>query len=281
MKVLFWNIGKELNDYKFEILTNLINNNNFEIISIAEGSYSKENCKKIDDYFKSNNYKCYYSPLFAENKLLMLDYKFERFGLKIYVKENLLIEENFHFGLQRENGRIVSITILKDFKKYILIFVHNYSKSGNRVITNEQIAFITRLSDMINIWKIKEQRDLLMILGDFNMEPWDNILREKKLINSFFTTKHWNISKRINDNSQNYFNPIIENIISDENSNLGGTFYKNEYGWALFDYVLINGNKDKVKYKILTDNLLETDISKTNNFIKHNLDHLPILIEII
>jgi len=280
MKILFWNIGKELNDSKLDIVKSVITSNTADIICLAEGSYSKENCKKLDDYFSSINYFCYYSPLFVENKSVLLDYKFERLGLKIYLKDNSILDEDFHFGLQRENGRIISLTINKENKRYIFVFVHNYSKAGNRTITTEQTAFITRLSDMIKFWKIKEKRELLLILGDFNLEPWDNILREKKLLDSFFITKHWNYSQRIDNNTKSFFNPLLENIVYEQNPNLGGTFYKNDSGWALFDYVLVNGNKDTVKYKILTENLLEGNISKTTDFIKHNLDHLPILTEI-
>jgi len=280
MKILFWNIGGEL-DNKFNAIQNVINKSSADIVCIAEGSYSRDDCKKLDAYFDSINFYCYYSPLFADNSINKLDYKFGTgLGLKLYIKDKNWLVETFHIGLQREEGRIVSMTIEKSNKRYALVFLHNYSKKGDRETVNRQSSFITRLSDMLRFWYVKEAHELLLIMGDFNLEPWDTILREKNLINNFFITKHWNLFQRGNENKYSYFNPLLEKIISEPNPNLGGTFYKSEFGWALLDYVLIDRGTEKISFNIITDNLLETDVSIKNNLIKNEFDHLPILTEI-
>ena len=87
MKILFWNIGQKLTNNKLDLIKNIIVADNPDIICIAEGSHSKVNCKKLDNYFNLNNFTCYYSPLFYENQTLLLDYKYERLGLKIYLKD--------------------------------------------------------------------------------------------------------------------------------------------------------------------------------------------------
>ncbi len=281
MKILFWNIGDEIETTKFDVVKKVIASNTPDIVCIAEGSYSRNDCRNLNSFFDSINYFCYYSPLFADDISYKLDYKFGTgLGLKLYIKDKTSLVEDFHYGMQREEGRIISMIVRKNEKNYALVFLHNHSKKGDREINHRQTSFITRLSDMIKFWYPKEKYQTLMILGDFNLEPWDTVLREKKLINNFFLRKHWNLAKRNGDSKNNYFNPILENIILEQNENLGGTFFKNEYGWALLDYVLINGEVDNIGFSIITDELLEPDVSLKTDYIKNKFDHLPILTEI-
>lgn len=285
MKILFWNIGKELTSKKQDLISQAINQQSPDIFCIAEGSFSISDCQTIVDLSEKKGYKCYYSPLFYQNPILKLNYKFKRNGLKIFVKDKSIVEENFSFANQRQDGRIVFLKVRINSKLTTIIFLHNFSKSGNREVTDDQRKFISSLTDMIEIGGISKNTQRTIMIGDFNLEPWDNILRHKSYLRTSFIHKHNSITLRKKNIGNHYFNPIAEMIFQSKIENLGGTYYSTNSGWALFDYCLYDTKSMNVEYKVITEIndkniLLNYDTSIDGNFLNQELDHLPIITEI-
>lgn len=285
MKILFWNIGKKLTEKKLKLISEAISTENPDVFCIAEGSYSKKDCKKVIDVFVIHNYNCYYSPLFSENKGLKLNYKYKSNGLKIFIKNNIIPKEPFSFSNQRNDGRIVVLKVNTNFRPTTFIFLHNFSKSGTTNITLDQTQFILSINEMITYGKIADDTDRLLLIGDFNLEPWDNILRHKKYLRTNFFQNHNSMIQRSTDPIKNYFNPLAELIFQSKIENLGGTFYSDTSGWALFDYVLYDTKDSNITYNIITEfsggsKLLNDDIEIQSAFLNNDLDHLPIITKI-
>lgn len=284
MKILFWNIGKKITDEKIYIFDKVVNEQNADIVCIAEGTYSsdkgKYNCVSLNKFFANKNYTCYYNPLFVKDKKYKLDYAYVREGLKIYMKKNIILQDNFHWGMQREDGRIIAIKIKYNTKPYTFIFLHNYSKSGNKEQTIDQVEFISTLSNMIKLGKIAKDDETLIIIGDYNLEPWDTVLRNKRTINSYFINKQWNLISRAPSKINKYYNPIFEKIINDTNQNLAGTYSKNKE-WALFDYILVRENISNINFEIIEETLnyklLNSGSGIYKDFLNFGFDHLPII----
>lgn len=284
MKIIFWNIGKTLNRLKLDLLTEAMDIESPDVFCVAEGSYSKFACQQIIDEFVNGGYVCYYSPLCYEKEDLGLNYKYIREGLKVFVRKEILIED-FSFACQREDGRVILLTVTINYKSTILIFLHNRSKGGSRQHTPEQARFIGRVTDMITYgFAKKDERILLM--GDFNLEPWDDLLNNKSYLISSFLGNHNKMIQR-KKSPKTLFNPLVEFIFNSSISNLGGTYYShNNNVWALFDYPLYNTQHLSIDYKIITQfhggtSLLHLDEELENGFLNHDLDHLPILTKIL
>jgi len=280
MKTLFWNIGKKLSDEKLNLIEEAISSESPDIFCVAEGSHSKINCQKIMDVFEKSGYSCYYSPLFYLNEKLKLNYKYKSNGLKIFIKDENISNTPFSFSLQRQDGRIIALKTFVNFLPTTFIFLHNMSKSGNREVTLEQTEFIGSLSDMLKIGNPSSATERIIIIGDFNLEPWDNVLRHKKYLSTNFFRIHNSIIQR-SENTKNFFNPLAELIFKSNNENLGGTYYSDSSGWALFDYVLFDTKESDITYEIITEfsggsRLLNYDTEINKSFLHNDLDHLPI-----
>ena len=285
MRILFWNIGKNLSDKKQELISQAIVEQSPDIFCIAEGSTSITDCQAILDIFETNSYHCYYSPLFYQNNNLKLNYKYKRNGLKVFVKDDSILKENFSFANQRHDGRIIVLKATINSRLTTIVFLHNYSKSGNREVTDDQREFISSLTSMIDLGQISKDTERIIVIGDFNLEPWDNILRHKKYLNTSFIIKHNSINNRSSKRINHFFNPIAEMIFDSKIDNLGGTYFSDGNGWALFDYCLYNTEDTNITYDVITEinklnRLLNYDSNISNDFLNEELDHLPILTKI-
>jgi len=281
MKALFWNIGEEQTAEKMTALSELIDIEEPNIICIAEGSKSKDACIILNNMVTNKGYTNYYSPIFSDNTNLELGYKWVRNGLKVYYK-NIALLAIFTKSKQSEDGRIISIRFEHNRQEYSFIFLHNYSKIND---PQKQKDFIDSLNDNIIEIAAEIKKDKYVLIGDFNAEPWDDILRQKRFIDSYFINRQYNIRARDNRGVY-YFNPSLESIINGQQSiNLAGTYHGSTYYWALFDFVLIgNGLDGHINYQIVTGfgnkKLLKDneDIKMRDQFLEYGFDHLPILV---
>jgi len=283
LKIIYWNIGKGLSDKKCAFIGNLIYSENPDIFCIAEGTNSKTSCEKLSILFSKYSYISYYEPRFTDESSYKLNYKFNRNGLKVFFKNNITLEDKFAFHLQREEGRIIIMNLFINYNPTSIIFLHNFSKSGGRDVNDTQKSFLSQLNTALKFKNLGESSSRNIIIGDFNVEPWDNILRQNRYLETSFFKKQNDLHQR---NSNILFNPTLNFIQSSKIDNLVGTYYSNSYGWALFDYALYNSKKFDLEYEIITKldkrvSLLNVDNKLIANFLYHNLDHLPIKIKIV
>ncbi len=299
MRTIFWNI-KNYNDEKLKHLNEIIVSEKPDVFCIAEGIYHKEkgtvykdNCKNLDRVFKNNKYEIYYTPLFSDDKKIDLNYGFNEYGLNIYYKkETVTLKDSFSFSLQRKNGRIIALKIFHNFQPITFIFVHSISKLDKK---DQKYKYMDSLKEMIELGEIakiddeKEKeilgdKERIIIIGDFNMDPWETILDNNEYITSSFIRNH-NLIKQRTNKSYIFYNPIVEYISNTKTQNLGGTFYKKGYGWSLLDFVLYNTKEGEINFEIITElksgkQLLNTSSDLKHSFLKYNFDHLPIEINL-
>lgn len=294
---MFWNIGRASNK-KTDLIDEAILKESPEIFCIAEGTHSKKNCNELVDLFKKRNYQCFYSPLFSENKKLKLEYSnYDRFGLKIFIKEDFTLKDSFSFSSQRLNGRIIVLKTTLNYQPISFIFLHAISKGGSKEFTLDQTGYMSKLRDMVddNIGLITKNRknapdvmggkERIIILGDFNIQPWENILNHRVFLETSFFKNRIDMNQRKKSPSRMFYNPLVKIIMDASNSNLGGTFYSNNDGWALFDIVLFDPMDGEIDCEIITEFtggsvLLETATTISKSYLKHGLDHLPIKLEL-
>jgi hypothetical protein len=288
LKIAFWNIGKFLSLGKEQLLEKAVSSLNPDIFGIAEGTHSIDNCNKMTAVFNKLGYLEYYTPLFVKRIELNLEYPYDRNGLKIFVKKGAAFTfEDFGFEDQKEQGRIIRIKVRWDYKVAVIIFFHNLSKGGSDDWTLDQTTYIRSLADMIRYGvkpsvedpDVPTAKDRIFILGDFNLEPWEQPLRHPDYLLTSFFRSHNLVDQRKNDNLY-FFNPLVELIHSTTKPNLLGT-YLNGGTKALFDYILYPTGNANVKFDVITDfgpgyALLDSDVTLVKDFLLHELDHLPI-----
>lgn len=283
IKAVFWNIGKKLTDKKLDLLKEAITSYSPEIFCIAEGSNSKKDCQKLVDTFKNKNYKTFYSPLFPTPPNLKLSYVSKRLGLKIFIKDSIVIKNPFAYEDQRRNGRIVMLRVFLNYKLITFIFLHNKSKKGETHETLAQTTNIKAIYEMINVGKAVKDKERIIILGDFNLNPWDRLLDDKEYLKTSYFQNRNLILKR--GKEKYFYNPLVDLLSLSKTVNLGGTYYSNNSEWGLFDFVLYDTSDMEIQFDILTElkggsKLLNPSNKLKKSFINYDLDHLPIAITI-
>jgi exonuclease III len=288
IKVIFWNIGKDLNigdDKTFKklgLIAEAIDIVSPDIFCIAEGTPSKDACQKIVDVFLRKGYSCYYSPLFSDREDLKppTNYNYDRYGLKIFIKDISTIKTPFAFTEVREVGRIVALKIFFNYQEIIFIFLHNKSKEGETHETLDQADNIKAIYEMISLGKQSEEKERIIIMGDFNLNPWDRLLEHKTHLNTSYLQNRNSILQRNSDLC--FYNPIVELLSKSGTPNLGGTYYSNNSGWGLLDFVLYDTRDIQIQFDIITEfnggsKLLNSATNINKSFFNHSLDHLPII----
>jgi len=283
IKALFWNIGSELTEKKLELISEAISFVKPNIFCIAEGSISTENCKRIEEVFSANGYITFYTPLFSYKSELKPIYTYFGWGLKIFISKTTIVKNPFSFADQRQNGRIVLVKVFFNFKEIAFIFLHNKSKEGETHETLDQVDNIKAIYEMVNVGKTIPEDDRIIIMGDFNLFPWDRLLQHDSHLNTSYFQNRNSILQR--GNKKCYYNPIVDYLSKSSTPNLGGTYHSNSSGWALFDFILYDTeDKEEPSFDILT-NLQDTQLLNpaTNikrSFFNHGIDHLPIITKI-
>jgi len=291
IQLLFWNLGDKLTTDKEKLIVEAIDKIAPDIFCISEGTPSIKNCETIISIFESKGYFSYYTPLYYVINGLEKPYDYNDLGLKIFVKNEEILKAKFEFSLQREEGRIVILKTYINFRPTTYILLHSKSLGGSDHSTKEQHIYFVRLKDMLDLGKVTKNKsasdimgsdERLIIVGDFNIQPWESVLNSKSYLQTSFIKKHNEIKTR-KKKADVYFNPSVEYIISNEKPNLGGTFYSEAHGWAILDYPLYKTDDGKTEYEIVTNFkdgsiLLNEELEKEKDFLNYEIDHLPILI---
>ncbi len=285
MNIVFWNIGKSLPPGKGVWLDRLITDRSPDLLCIAEGPQSKLATEKMVTAITSKGYRCYYSPLLDKAYNISNPYGWNSFGLKVFVKEGIGLKTKFSFVNQKVAGRIIYLRFMKDGKGYSTFFIHGTSKVGSII---DQNSFIVELTNLIRAKTLDKQNDGVIIIGDFNLEPWDDLLRDEQYIESYFYSKLFDYySKKVSNkrgklSKRIYRSPIFNYIETNSNDTLIGTFYKGNY-ISILDFPLLSSDVDNYAVEVITGLGVHSILIKKNNkhVLADGLDHLPISIKIV
>lgn len=277
MKLFYWNIKDAITDEKKLWIENAINSEEPDILCIAEGPESIDDCNKIQDFIVNKGYKTYYSPTYYSQNVISNQFGWNKYGLKVFIKSSIILKTRFAFGNQKLEGRIIYLRFEIDKKYYSTFLIHGMSKAGDEINQN---SFICELSSFIRAKAIGKEADHVIILGDFNIEPWDDLLKNKKYIHSFFYSKSFTYHS-IKLTNRIYYNPIFDYIQKNTDNNLIGTFYNDKY-ISVLDYPLISKEINNYDFNILTSIGGKSLMKQKNgkHFLSDKLDHLPITLKI-
>jgi len=270
MKIIFWNIGNSFTIDKENCVKDLIQEKNPDIFCIAEGTTSISNCQYLEKQFVSFGFQTYYIPTFYNTPIIGNQYGWNKFGLKLFTKKGIAIPA-FTFSEQQLEGRITFLRI----KDCSIFFVHGMSKADDI----PQYSFIVELYNFLKAKQLLFPDNKILIMGDFNIEPWENdLLSYEKYIYSHFYLKRFDFFKKYRLNKV-FYNPILECIQNHADKDLIGTFY-NPTHTSILDYFLITDYIEKYDIEIINEikglSLLQKKTSKI--LLKNEFDHLPIQI---
>jgi len=280
MDILFWNIGKTLSKDKTISLNEIIDEKDPDFVCIAEGSGSIDKCNDLINIFINKGYSCYYNPLFYKTPLISRQYGWNNLGLKVFVKMSLNFTFTFSFDCQKFDGRILYLPIDIKGKLYSIFFIHNKSQVGDPF---DQRDFIIELSSFIKAKSRNSTLENVVILGDFNIEPWNELISRKDYINSFFHKKWYEYSLKRNSilKTKIYYNPFFDLLISNPNKDMVGTFFNKNF-YSLIDFALFSSEIKNYSIEVITQILSKELLIKKGkkNLLVSNFDHLPIFIKL-
>jgi exonuclease III len=210
----------------------------------------------------------------------VLSYVNKRYRLKIFHKDSVTLESEFKFTALRENGRIIVLKVYHKFKLLTFIFLHNKSKEGETEDTLDQTDNIKGIYELLNIGRAVKEKERVIIMGDFNLNPWDRLLHHKTHLSTSFYKNKNSILQRFPEKC--FYNPIIDLLTKSRTINLAGTHISTSNKWGVFDYVLYDTKDLELSFDIITEfkdgsKLLNTSEEIKKDFFNYDLDHLPIV----
>lgn len=203
-------------------------------------------------------------------------------------------KERFHcFSRHREldlsevhSGSRTSVRKLQIGRQRVLLaIVHGVDIRNYDPETRQSLA--QSLADDMRFVKDQQNTNKLILLGDFNMNPYDRPMNLAAGLNAMMTKSCVERgSRRHNDKEYEfYYNPMW-GLFGDNTNGPAGTVYdtsnQGPYGWSMFDQVIINHSIVELFHdvRILTDAGTESLMDKKGRpDVNKASDHFPILVK--
>ncbi|MBG9375087.1 endonuclease/exonuclease/phosphatase family protein [Panacibacter sp. DH6] len=264
LSFLFWNTGGKK---CIDEIYNLVDKYNIDVLILAENSASPS-----DIILKLNSVTTLFFPphpfSFCEK-------------IKIYSK--------FHYNYItpiEESARItvrnLELPILNNLN---LIGLH-FGDKGN-FSSESQSEMASELRSLINSVEKKQKHSRTMIIGDFNMNPFETGLVKANGLHAVMSHKiAKQTSRQVQSKTYEYFYNPMWSLFGDLQNEVSGSYYYRRaelvnYQWNIFDQVLLRplliNNLDKSSLKIVTHDGIKKLLNKggvPNR--KLYSDHLPI-----
>lgn len=263
MKIVFWNINEKNIDSELQLLSEEINP---DILLLAECKISIANV-----LLALNNTKTKY--FFNQDPICTKILMFSKFHDKYVMPTTSSL---------RYTVRVISIPTYPQFN---LMCLHYQSKVNWDFA--DQAAHSSGISRTVQDFENKTASDMTLLIGDFNMNPFDFGMVQTTGLHSVMSKKiALKKSRKLDGKLYPFFyNPMWSFYGDHGKGNVNGTIYSNlskpiNYFWNIFDQVLIR--PDLLKY--FDEDSLEI-ISKFGSFsllkkstiINEKIsDHLPI-----
>lgn len=264
---LFWNLYKKC---LVPTLKDIIEHYDVDVVILAECTFRTEeliyvlNDKKVM-YFPENG--------LAKCKKIRIITKFHPMLLApIYEEERFSIRK----------------LILPNKESILIVGVHIPDKSHD--VADNQLMICQRLRDSIEKMEKEHLIDKTLIVGDFNMNPFDQGLVSPIGLNAVMSERIAQTKSRIVNNKdyQYFYNPMWS-FFGDIGNNVEGSYFYRKNAnlpWNVFDQVLLrpslipNFDKDSLSFlnytgkeSILTNEMLYPDKVKYS-------DHLPLIFKL-
>jgi exonuclease III len=267
LRIVFWNVHrKDLTDFVCAIAQSTM----ADIIVLNENTV---NSRKTLGALKEQVSRDFYIPAVLSSS------SEERFHC--FCKTSSLDMSEVHSGFR------TSVRRLRVGSRRILLgLVHGVDMRNYG--PEERQSFAQSLAGEMRLVKDQQKTNNLVMLGDFNMNPYDKGMTLAAGLNSMMTKScvEPGVRKHINKEYDFYYNPMWS-LFGDKNAGPPGTVYdtssQGPYGWSMLDQVLINHSivplfhdvqiLDKAGEVSLTDGRGRPDSKKAS-------DHFPILVSL-
>jgi exonuclease III len=261
---LFWNTNSKK---CLEEINNLVNKYSIDVLILAENPCSQSEILLL---------------LNKDNNLFFPQHPYSQCKkIKIYTRFHYdfiePIEESNRFTARRLN--------LPTLKSLNLIALHLGDKGSFNSESQSEMASL--LKDTIDGIEIRECHERTVVVGDFNMNPFEIGLVKA---NGLHATMSQSVAKKeqrtVQGKDYKYFYNPMWSLFGDLSDDVSGTYYYKKaelvnYHWNIFDQVLLRpvliDKFDKQSLRILSDDGVKKLVNK-NGIPNRQLysDHLPI-----
>ncbi|AXE19713.1 hypothetical protein DR864_19200 [Runella rosea] len=262
IRFLFWNLNR---NRPFEEIINIVEHHQIDVLIMAEVSFNLailvvELAKKGYDFFHNPISQCDKIKILTRFKSNFLKPVFERRRYSINILELPLRE------------------------KILLASVHIPDKSNNN--SNEQEEFSRLFVEQIKQQEEKLNIDKTIIVGDFNMNPFESAMIKSTIFHAVSSSKiAEKLTRRVQEKDYKFFYNPLWSWLGDIRSEATGSYYYNtsnyeNYFWNTFDQVLIRPelipNFDKEALQILDKDGVKSLLTASGFPNKDYSDHLPL-----
>jgi exonuclease III len=167
--------------------------------------------------------------------------------------------------------------------RVLLALVHGVDIRNYDAETRQ--SFAQSLADEIKFVKEQQETNKLILLGDFNMNPYDRGMNLAAALNAMMTKSciEGGSRKHIGQDYDFYYNPMWS-LFGDNTDGPAGTVYdtsnQEPYGWSMLDQVLISHSIVNLfqDVKILTEAGPQSLMDGKGRPSNAASDHFPILV---
>jgi exonuclease III len=264
MRIVFWNVNRsDLGD----LVCSIANSTKADVMVLIENSTSSQDTLQKFHNQVSTDY--FISPTVSERR-------FQCFSI------------NRALDLQEvHSGTRISVRKLNISKEPILLaFVHGPDIRNNDI--ENRNAYALTLASELEFAKMRHQTNRIIVLGDFNMNPFDRGMNHYTGFNAMMTKACALNGTRRNDDKDYdlYYNPMWS-CLGDLSSGPPGTIYDTssvgQYGWSMLDQVIISHSvlNHFSEVQIITTAGLQSLLTKRGIPDKKRAsNHLPVMLEL-
>lgn len=198
-----------------------------------------------------------------------------------FCKNRKLNLSEVHSGLR------TSVRKLK-IGRYSLLLALVHGPDSRNYDPETRQSYAQSLAEEMRFVRREQGTNGLILLGDFNMNPYDKGMNLASCLNAMMTkacTKRGS-RRHIGKSYDFYYNPMW-NLFGDDTDGPSGTTYdisnQGPYGWSMLDQVIVNHSIVGLfrKVKIITDTGERTLMDGNGHPDKVNVsDHFPILVSL-
>ena len=262
IRILFWNLNRKNLSSLVSIAAKQLA---IDVVALIESDISSTQMLNV---LKSTASPNFYVPVAMTGRI------------QLFCRDPKLNLNEIYSG-NRISIRKISITGVE----LLLGFVHLVDKGNFEPM--KQLTQAGLLVGEIKDIEKKQKHDRTIIIGDFNMNPFDLVMNDYGGMNAMMTKKCVESQSRtVQDVEYEFFYNPMWNLLGDRTPGPAGTFYhsnsgKGHFGWNMLDQVLLRPSAiqsfDNVR--ILTEvggTALKTKLGRPDN--KAASDHFPLLV---